>query len=139
MNWRTGWPFVTGEGAVGRATMPPVVGVAAGVRAARKTPRQATTWSPTLTLVTSAPCLDDPGALVAKTIGRSSGNRVDDMQIAAAGRSRQCAQDLAAPWLVVSTASIVGGSAPCGGSLYFHGVLSIDADLPATTERRDAS
>ena len=111
MNWRTGWPFCDSRGAAssGRVTMPPVHKFGWPERHCGQLPqnpdRQATTWSPGLTVVTSAPTASTmPAPSWPSTIGRSSGNRpiaVDHVQVAVADPGRRRAdQHLAPPRLV---------------------------------------
>src|SRR5277367_2542395 len=82
MNWRIGWPCCDSRGAAvsGRVTMPPVHRLGWPDRHCGQLPqkpeRQATTWSPGLTVVTSAPTASTtPAPSWPSTIGRSSGNR----------------------------------------------------------------
>ena len=82
INWRNGSPFCDSRGAAvsGRVTMPPVQRLGWPERHCGQLPqkpeRQATTWSPGLTVVTSAPTASTtPAPSCPSTIGRSSGKR----------------------------------------------------------------
>src|SRR5271169_1372769 len=82
INWRNGSPFCDSRGAAvsGRVTMPPVQRLGWPERHCGQLPqkpeRQATTWSPGLTVVTSAPTASTtPAPSWPSTIGRSSGKR----------------------------------------------------------------
>ena len=111
MNWRNGSPFCDRRGFAlsGRVTMPPVHRLGWPDRHCGQVPqnpdRQATTWSPTRTLVTSvADRLDDAGALVPehdRPVEREASDAVDDMQVAVADAGRDGAdQHLAPRWRV---------------------------------------
>src|SRR5580704_2277208 len=82
MNWRNGAPFCDSRGAAvsGPVTMPPVHKLGWPDRHCGQLPqkpdRQATTWSPVRTVVTSGPTASTmPAPSWPSTIGRSSGKR----------------------------------------------------------------